>query len=629
MLRATLLVVLVSSTLHAQFPAAAGGLTSLLSHPPGIMQVTSLTRSPTSFKLSVQFDDGSTSSFESIGAGESDLGIVSRLEEGHRYAMPQHLIDLLGYEQTAAIVRLLPNPQVTSFFTPPPRFPSALLSLGKDHPFRAVVLDRWMDDGDYSLVLQAADSRLLHVAGSFDNEAVKKTAQTLQRGETYEFPAVLEPKEVGRPTSEAARVLGRYIGEWSGRMEDDPGAKIVMKCHWKADGNGIWREISFFHDNDPATLDISLITYDEAGKQFVVVDPAKGNAVLFHTVWKASERSFVSTLPAEPGQSRVNTATFSSEDRIDWQTVTQNAAGKTLATRRGSYQRVATAASTLKLPRSTSSASASTVSFQPSVTNTTSISSSGQKSIMTQTTTSSTSTPMGMTPEERSFAQLREQPPFRGKITSLNIGPDSIATTIAVGDGRRFLVHHKHDENWDLNLGIAKRLKYDETFEFPDVVSDGYSTATNEPDENLRRLADFIGEWRLTIESGPAKGTGQNVVRYFWKNDGKGIWRENRNLAASSPLTFTSLITHDPATGGYLETSSMDKPERVQSTATWDAASQTLTVKTRSQHPEPGTQLTSSRHLISPDRIEWRSTRHKADGTLIDEFRGHFERIKP
>ncbi|MFN0078141.1 MAG: hypothetical protein ACKVY0_16930 [Prosthecobacter sp.] len=625
--RLALLVLLLTSTLHAQFPAAAGGLTSLLTHPPGIMQVTSLTRGPASFKLSVQFDDGSTSSFTSSGASESDLGIVSRLEEGRRYAMPQYLIDLLGYEQTAAIVRLLPNPQVTSFLTPPPRFPSALLSLGKDHPFRAVVLDRWMDDGDYSLVLQAADSRLLHVAGSFDNEAVKKTVQTLQRGETFEFPIALEPKSAAQPASGAARVLGRYIGEWSGRLEDDPGAKIVMKCHWKVDGTGIWREISFSHDDDPATLDISLITYDEAEKQFVVVDPAKGNAVLFHTVWKADERSFVSTLPAEPGQSRVNTATFSSDDRIDWQTVTQDAAGKTIATRRGSYQRVAAVASTLKLPSSTPSSPS--VSFQPSVTNTTSISSSGQKTIMTQTTSSSTSSPMGMTPEERSFAQLRELPPFRGKVASFNIGPDSIATTITVGDGRRYLVHHKRDENWDLNLAIAKRLKYDETFEFPDVVSDGYSTTTKEPDENMRRLASFIGEWRLTIESPPDKGPGQNVVRYFWKNDGKGIWRENRNAAHPASLIFTSLITHDPATGSYLETTSHPQSEQFQSTTIWDAASQTLTLKTQSQHPALGTQLTSSRHLISKDRIEWHSTRHKADGTLIDEFRGHYERIKP
>lgn len=631
MCRYIVVLLVMTSALQAQFFGGAGGVASLLGHAPGIMEVTSLTRSSSGFKLAVRFDDGSTASFETTGSLEPDTSLVSQLEEGRRYAMPQHFIDHLGYIRTAAIVRQLPNPQVAAAFPPRPRFPSALMALEKERPFRATVLDLWADEADYSLVLQAADSRLLHLAGSFDNEALKTAVKSLQRGETHEFPAVLDLGKTAKPVAEAARVLGCYIGEWSGSLEDDPSAKVVMKCHWKADGTGIWREIAFSHEDDPGTLDISLITYDEKEQRFVVTDPAKGNAVLFHTVWKAAEHAFVSTLPAEAGQSRVNTATFSSDDRIDWQTVTRDAGGKTVGTRRGSYRRVAAVATARKLPEPLSDTGAPMVFSKTSsgggmVVQMTSTTSSGQRSVMSQTTSTSTSTPPSMTPEEKSFAQLRELPPFRGQVTSLNIGPDAITTTISVGDGRRFVVHHKRDENWDLNLGIAKRLTFEETYEFPDVVSDGYSPERKEPDEKLLPLAGFIGEWRLTMDAGPIREANQNVVRYFWKNDGKGLWRETRNLAATYPLTFTSLITHDPSTGGYQETMYQDKPGQMPSTATWDAASQTLTVKTQ---PEPGVEYTSSRRLASPDRIEWRSTGRKADGTPTPEYRGHFDRIKP
>lgn len=640
--RTALLILLVTSTLHAQFPATMGGVFSLLQQKPSIVRVVSLTHGSSSFKLSLRADDGSTSTHESIGAGELEMKLIEHLQEGRRYAFPQHLIDLFGYDNTVAIVRSLPSP------TPPPfPFPKStpapgLLSLGREHPFRAIVLDQGLGEKGYSIVLQAADTRLLHLSGTFDNEFTKRIALHLKRGETFEFPAVLDDallneadrKARSQPKTAEVRALGRYIGEWSGTLESDPLARVVMKCHWKADGTGIWREITFSRqdDDNPPALDIALITYDAAQQHYIAADPSKPGATPFHITWKAAERSFITTLSSTPDETRVNTATFSSDDRIDWETVVQKAAGKVVSTSRGSYRRTAAVASTLKLPPATQT----TTITSPTQMVTTA-------SGATQSTSSFTTSAIvhNDQPQERTLLQLRELPPFRGKITALNIGPDFINLTIDCGDGRKYLIHHKRDDHWDTNLAIAKRLKYDETFEFPDVLTADYTAPSGEvkPTEAMRALEPFIGEWRVFWDSGPLKGGPvKGLLRYFWKNDGSGLWREfvmpattleQNGAQVSYPArTMTYLITYDAAKGHYVEHVSSPLALPAHYTATWDASGQVWSQKAESPHPKPGTQINGIRRFVSPDRIDYILKHTQADGTPTDEASGHYERIK-
>lgn len=579
------------------------------------------------------------------------MKIVAHLQEGRRYTFPQYLIDILGYDSTVAIVHSLPQPQPSPFPLVKASVVPALLNLGHDHPFRATVLDQGLGEKGYSIILQAADSGLLHVAGTFDHEITRRIALHLKRGETFEFPAVLDDallSDAGRqtkaqPKTDEARVLSRYIGEWTGTLESDPLANIVMKCHWKADGSGIWREITFSRkdDDSPPSLDIALITHDDSLKHYLSVDPAKPDAPPIHITWKAAEKSFITTLPASPGQTRVNTATFISDDRIDWQTATVDAQGKSIATKRGSYKRTTRLASSQRLPSSTLS---TTVTPGTSIVTTISGATPGTPGLQVSTFTSSGFTPPTAPSSQSQFStflQLRELPPFRGKITALNIAPDTVTTTIECGDDRKYLIHHRRDEDWDTHLKIAKRLKYEETFEFPDVLAAEYTAPTGDvkPSEAMRALAAFLGEWRVVWDSGPMKDTAtKGIVRYFWKNDGKGLWREFATPATTEERngykiphparTMTYLITYDEAKGHYLEHTSSPNARPTHYTATWDASGQVLTQKAESSYPEPGTQVVGIRRFVTPDRIDYTVKQTKADGSFLSEASGRYERVK-
>jgi hypothetical protein len=256
-------------------------------------------------------------------------------------------------------------------------------------------------------------------------------------------------------------------------------------------------------------------------------------------------------------------------------------------------------------------------------------------------TTTNTITP-SLHKKERTLLELRDLSPFRGKITALDIGADSLSITIECGDDRQYLIHHQRDEQWEQHLSIAKRFKLEETFEFPDIVAADYTALAGEvkPSDAMRALAPFIGEWRVFWDSGPMKGAAsKSIVRCFWKNDGNGLWREfvmpesteerNGQKLTLPARTTTSLTTYDAAKGHYIERASSPTALPTHFTATWDASGQVWSQKAESSHPKPGTQINGIRRLVSPDRIDYNLKQTQADGTLIDEAVGHYERIKP
>lgn len=349
-MRAVILLCCVFATsLRAQSPS---GVFTLLHTKPFVAEVTSVSSGASGFKLALRADDGGESKFEYLSSIPTpEQQFVAQLKAHQRYAFPQCLMDFLGLDETVRLMRTLPSR--ASFFPSTPSVPSGLMDLGRKHPFRATVLDPGLGEKSCAMVLQGADSRLYLASGPYTSDLAQKIAKKLKRGETYEFPAALEDVLLAedqraakaRPKLPEIAVLGRYIGAWSGTLESDATAKVQMNCHWLADGTGIWRELSFGHEGseETPTLDIARILYDAGAKAYMSADPAAGGAGALTSTWDEATRTFTTALPTPmSGQTRINTATFTTEARIDWKTVTQDASGKVISTKRGSYVRTAT-----------------------------------------------------------------------------------------------------------------------------------------------------------------------------------------------------------------------------------------------------------------------------------------------
>jgi hypothetical protein len=605
---------------------------SLVHHRPFTAQVESLTQEGIGFKFTLRATDGATCTFENECASPLESTLASHLQAGRFYAFPQCLLDILG-EDALAVIRSYPtSPSVEFQFQPSPREVS---DLAQSHPFRAVVLGQSVGEDDYSIVLQAVDSSLLHLAGSCKAAEVKRVVERLKRGEVFEFPAVLtdasEPGTPPGPKTEEARALACYIGEWQGRLDDNPKASVVMKCHWKADGKGIWREIIFDSGDDihPPTTDIVLITYDNFGKRYLAADPAPDSAAPLPITWDEKKRAFTTTFFTGSSETRVNTATFVSADRIEWTSVTLAPNGQPSSATHGSYTRLSAMASAPNLPPEP--APGATPVLMPTVP-------TGKSSFRQGGHMASNSFQGSQKSLPARFPQLRELPPFRARITSLSIGLEEITTTIDRVDGRRYFVRHVPDADWDQACAIARRLVLGQTFEFPDVLGDNYNAppANTPPSNTMRTLEPFVGDWIVRWETKPLKDISDpdRAVRYFWKGDGTGLWHEETTFKRCGqillPIRVTSgLIVHDASTGNYCDITSEPGVEPKRCNTTWDAGSQTYIWQCTFDTPEAGTRISSTRHFVSRDRIEWKGQRTKADGTVLDAYSGHYERTGP
>ncbi len=651
-MRAVILLCCVFATsLGAQSPS---GLFTLLHTKPFVAEVTSVSSSAGGFKLALRADDGGTRSFEYTSSNPTpEQPFVAQLKAHQRYAFPQCLIDFLGLDETVRLMRT--QPRAASFFATTPSVPSGLMDLGREHPFRATVLEPGLGEKSCAMVLQGADSRLYLASGPYTGDLAKKIAEQLKRGETYEFPAALEDVLLSaekraakaRPQSPEIAVLGRYIGSWSGTLESDDTAKVRMNCHWLADGTGIWREMSFDHEGseETPTLDIARILYDAGAKAYVSADPAAGGASALTSSWDEATRTFTTTLPTPmSGQTRINTATFTTEARIDWKTVTQDASGQVISTKRGSYVRTAKKVPPVKLPAASAKA---VLTAQPF---------SGNGSYTTQSSTSGLQVPQQkvMAPHAlmepviyTDLFKMRELPPFRGKVSHLEFNANSFTATVERVDQRQVNIHHTRGEDWELALRIAKRLNPGTMYEFPAALAEEYqppaagSVALPATDA-MRALSAFIGEWSMHWTTGPGRDRNDKItVHYFWNHDGTGLWREvhvpegvrtgtgNATQGKSKPYVEATLTTYDAATQKYVETYSSSLKGDERQDAEWDAKTQTYSMVRNAVPSAAGVQFSSTRRIISPERIEFHTKTMKADGSVPNESGGYYKRIGP
>lgn len=650
-----LLCCVFATSLGAQSPS---GLFTLLHTKPFVAEVTSVSSSASGFKLALRADDGGTSSYAYSSSNPTpEQQFVAQLKAHQRYAFPQCLIDFLGLDETVRLMRALPK--TTSFFPTTPSVPSGLMDLGREHPFRATVLDPGLGEKSCAMVLQGADSRLYLASGPYTSDVAKKIAEQLKRGETYEFPAALEDVLLSaekraakaRPQSPEIAVLGRYIGAWSGTLESDDTAKVRMNCHWLADGTGIWREMSFGHEGseEAPTLDIARIRYDAGAKAYVSADPAADGAGALTSTWDEATRTFTTALPTPvSGQTRINSATFTTEALIDWKTVTQDASGKVLSTKRGSYVRTAKKVPPVKLPGVGAKAVLAAQAF------------SGNRSYVAQSSTTGSLATATVAPQKvmappaqmppviyTDLFKMRELPPFRGKVSHLEFNANSFTATVERVDQRQVNIHHTRDDDWELALRIAKRLNPGTTYEFPAALAEEYqppaegSVALPTTDA-MRALSAFIGEWSMHWTIGPGRDRNDNItVHYFWSNDGTGLWREvhlpeglstgtgSATQGKSKPYVEASLTTYDPATQKYAETYSSALKGDERQDVEWDAKTQTYSLVRNAVPSNAGVHHSGMRRIISPERIEFHSKTTKADGSVLGESGGYYKRIGP
>ncbi len=626
---ALMLLILVAAgaaRAQAQHAQSLGGILSNLLKEPFYGEITGLTKGEATYKIDYGAQGGGAmvaSRHEVKSASPLEMKFISSLQQGRRYAFPQCILDALGYNDVIQLLRAGPELYAMRAQSMPGL--RKLTSLGGSLPFRARVIDIEAGSELYSVIVQAADTRFIHFSGGYETEDLRRVVQYLKRGETYEFPAVLKDallteeqrQQKAKPQDTDVEVLGRYIGEWQGTLEDAPKARILMRCHWNADGTGIWRELTFERNPgvEPAMPAIAVITYDADLRCYLDTSYALGSPPPLKMAWDSAAKSFTSTLPPNGDRLRVTTATFASHDRISWQTVTRSSTGEHISTIEGSYKRVSDTAQVAALPPELEREKRA---FQ------------------------AIHLPSGYAETVTGLLNLRSLPPFRGKITALSIDEKEINAIIDCVDGRHYSVLQGKDQDWDKALAAAKRLTIDQTFEFPDVLADDYvePAADAPPSQAMSALEMFIGEWRSQVDSSLASSKASSTYRHFWKRDGQGMWREDfvpastfeqggRQVRVAARIVL-SLITHDPSTGNYIETRSMPEQQPQQSHLAWDPNSKVSTQTIALPSPNGGTggQRQIIRRFVSRDRIEWVSTGTQPDGKPLAEVKGHTERIK-
>lgn len=653
-MRAIILLCCVFATsLGAQSPS---GVLMLLQTKPCVVEVTSVSSGAGGFKLALRADDGGESKYEYSSSNLTpEQQFVAQLKAHQRYAFPQCLIDFLGLDETVRLMRILSR--TAPFFSTTPGVPSGLMDLGREHPFRATVLDPGLGERSCAMVLQGADSRLYLASGPYTGDVAKKIAEQLKRGETYEFPAALEDVLLSaekraakaRPQSPEIAVLGRYIGSWSGTLESDAAAKVRMNCHWLADGTGIWREMSFGHEGseEAPTLDIARIVYDARKKAYISADPAADSSTALTSTWDEETRTFTTTLPTPAsGQTRINTATFTTEARIDWKTVTQDASGQVIATKRGSYVRTAKKVPPVKLPAAAPKVALAPQSFSGSLSYVAQSSTTGSLATATVAPQKVIAPPAQMPPViYTDLFKMRELPPFRGKVSHIEFSANSFTAKVERPDQRQVSIHHTRGEDWELALRIAKRLKLGTTYEFPAALAEEYQPpaegfVAQPTTDAMRALSAFIGKWSMHWTTGPGRDRNDPItVHYFWSNDGKGLWREvhlpaglRTGTAAegkSKASVEASLTTYDAATQRYSENYSSAFKGDERQDAEWDAKTQTFSLVKNAAPSAGGVQYSGTRRIVSPERIEFHAKTTKADGSVLSESGGYYKRIGP
>lgn len=217
--------------------------------------------------------------------------------------------------------------------------------------------------------------------------------------------------------------------------------------------------------------------------------------------------------------------------------------------------------------------------------------------------------------------------PFRAKIASKTITPESASITLACTDGRTFTVQEM-GSRLDEALRIVKPLEEGRFYEFPVSTLPPHQDQPAPPTPAMKALEPFIGEWQISSLDDPDQ---QLRVRYHWKINGTGLWREHTGRTKDSDeyrMVAATLTTHDSATGRYVEI-----PTRSSTTPpiekTWDAAIRMLISVQHVQHPEGERKITTITSFKTDDLVEVKSTITTKEGKFIEEHQGRYTRIKP
>ena len=589
------------------------GLFSPLLEEPHIVEVREISSDGKSFSLKLSRGYGGEMTFSQTSSGATmESKFVSHLKVGRRYLFPHCVIDTLGLEPVVNIIRMHPG--------------QPLASLSGSKPFRAVVLDQGISESNYSIIVQEAGGRIHHLQGRFDEHPdVRGIAMFLSRGRGVEFPAVLEDAlltkdkraERAKPENEATAVLQRYLGEWRGGMEGNPKAKIEMVCHTRPDGSGIWREITFRDGSEevPALPDINIVEYDGGTQVYLAGSLTEGSPPPLRSTWNEKTRTFTTILPVDDrGLKRVNTATFTRDDRIDWKTTSRDQKDQILSTTSGFYDRVHGPWNEEDDPM----VPTPLFEMRPSV---------------------QAAQPLAEPSFSGTVEKLASCPAFRAKVISVEVKSDEVTLELLHTSGYQKKLFEKIAGLGASDLGKAlSALKKGETYEFPFCLQHpGQAPAERPATPEMKALEPFIGKWRAFDQEkdGSFKALGTSA-RYFWSADGASLWREDiypgLNPATGMPgggpeKSHLILITYDSESKCYVEAEEHEWPSVREHSAKWDASKKSYIWQYDLTKPVPR-KAEGTRHFVSEDRIEYVVKHFPVNGASGGEDSGYYERIK-
>lgn len=577
-----------------------------LLEPPFVTQVVELKTDGGAFTISFRRDGNKTMTHiqeQKVETAQSRF--VSKFKEGGSYRVPHCVLDFLGVENTVLIVRQLPG--------------SKLADLNSQKPFRAVVLDQGISEKAYSIVLQDAGGRVHHLTGRFDeHKDARAIAMFLARGRSVEFPAVLEDALLTKeqrakraePKNTAVAVLNRYLGEWRGGIDGNPMAVVTMACHARPDGSGIWREITFSDGSEevPPLPDIHVVEYDRSEQAYLSGSLAEGSPPPLRSTWNESSRTFTTVLPAEENSvKRVNTATFTRDNRIDWKTTTIDQQNQILATTTGHYGRV-------RLPELTEKPAA-----EPS-----------PISDLQGISWHPMSGPALPTP----LSDVLKRPPFFATVSTLSNAPDKVTLTLSWAFGTEESVVGKPAEFGD----ALSSLKQGETYEFPFCLQHpGKAPATTPATPEMKALEPFIGSWKSFAKQpdGSLKDV-EIITRFFWSADGRAMWRkdtpQHKDTSSKEPplLSFTRYkhIIYDEKARCYVELHQQRDFLVVKAvSATWDPTKKSFSWQSEVSAPF-SVKARGVRRFVSEDRFDYEGSLTPTDGSAATQNSGYYERIK-
>lgn len=609
----------------AQAPFVDKGLMSLLLEPPFHGHFVTAEVKPGAYLAVITRDDGVTYQFHSYGDKVGLGAFLSRVQIGRRVAFPHCFFDLLGLEQVVESVRTMPG--------------RSFAETRDDPPFRAQVLDQAIGRLSYSIVLREAGGRVHHVHGMLDEGINKHTARLLKKGGWFEFPAIIQDAgltdqaraEKRKPSNHLHEVLERYIGQWKGSTKAVPYVTLRMCCQWEAEGDGIWREITYEHGPDvtPPAADIARVAYSAASGCYLAWNPAK-EALNFRIYWYEPTKTFTTYLaPDEEGVERYNTATFIDDDHIEWKTFSKLADGRVLEMNSGSYERVSHDPEPEVAdaePRAIDVLAGQIHAFAPEMAENTFFNPKPAPNRPALPIFDKPSDSPVMEVVDATLAGLAAHPPFRARLVSKTIQPHNITLVLQHTGGHFQTIE---DQGYKLAekpeaLALAG-LKEGEVHEFPRCLSSKPSNTALSP--AMSRLQPFIGSWSKTIR---CRDGGEEampcVIRYFFSADGSAIWCET-DMSGRQRL---ERIVIGEKEGIYLIAPEHASPGFQAMQGRWDEANRVLTLVRSFVNAPPGAvREESTFHLDSADQITWRCRLIAADESLIRESSGTLSRLKP